>query len=192
MVFEQIATLCLSPDGGMLLAIDLDGRALLINMRRRVLLHHFSFKGPVAAASFSPDGSYIAAAVGRTLQVGGLPRILAMLRMLCSHWNGPVGWAFGAWCQICSLDMTGRLEVSLVLTDGISSAAADLAGAKLRKDDVADAAAPDVRRLPRGHHRLGLERGRPVGRGGRQGPGRQVGCCPSRGVMDTPGMRQKF
>lgn len=65
----QIRTLCLSPDGVLLLSIDEDGRALLINRRRRVLLHHFSFKSPVAVAKFSPDGRYIAAAVGRLVQV---------------------------------------------------------------------------------------------------------------------------
>ena len=65
----QIRTLCLSPDGGLLLAIDVDGRSLLINKRRRVLLHHFSFKGPVNVARFSPDGQYIACAVGKILQV---------------------------------------------------------------------------------------------------------------------------
>ena len=75
----QIASLSLSPDGGLLLAIDADGRSLLINKRRRVLLHHFSFKGPVAAARFSPDGQYIAAAVGRLLQAG-----TCVLRRTCS------------------------------------------------------------------------------------------------------------
>lgn len=69
MVVSQIRTLCLSPDGALLLAIDEDGRSLLINKRRRVLLHHFSFKGPVSAACFSPDGQHIACAVGKVLQV---------------------------------------------------------------------------------------------------------------------------
>jgi hypothetical protein len=65
----QIRTLCLSPDGQLLLSVDDVGRALLVARQRRVLLHHFSFKGPVAAAAFSPDGKYIAAAVGKLLQV---------------------------------------------------------------------------------------------------------------------------
>ena len=69
MPFRQIRTLCVSPDGQLLLAIDEAGRALLINKARRALLHHVSFKGPVAAARFSPDGRYVAVAVGRTLQV---------------------------------------------------------------------------------------------------------------------------
>ena len=79
----QVRTICVSPNGQLLLSIDEDGRALLVNRERRTLLHHFTFKKPVAAASFSPDGSYIACAVGRLLQascramrsaVGRLPK----------------------------------------------------------------------------------------------------------------------
>ena len=51
------------------MAIDEDGRSLLINKKQSVLLHRFSFKGPVRAAEFSPDGNFIACAVGRVLQV---------------------------------------------------------------------------------------------------------------------------
>nr|ADI46885.1 UTP1f [Volvox carteri f. nagariensis] len=65
----QIRVICLSPVGGLLLSVDKDGRALLINWKRKVLLHHFSFKGPVACAKFSPDGSYLAVGVGRLVQV---------------------------------------------------------------------------------------------------------------------------
>ena len=68
---RQLRTICVSPDGTLLLAVDVDGRSLLINRRRRTLLHHFTFKHPVAAAKFSPDGKFIACAVGRLLQVGG-------------------------------------------------------------------------------------------------------------------------
>jgi len=49
--------------------VDEEGRPLLINRARRVLLGHFSFKAPVAAAAFSPDGAYIAVAVGKLMQV---------------------------------------------------------------------------------------------------------------------------
>ena len=61
---------CGSPDGVLLLAIDEDGRCLLINKPRQALLHRFSFRGPVGAAKFSPDGRFIACGVGKILQVG--------------------------------------------------------------------------------------------------------------------------
>jgi len=73
----QLRNLCVSPDGLLLLAIDTEGKALLINRKRQVLLHHFSFKGPVATAKFSPDGQYIACAVQRLVQVS--PALLSWL-----------------------------------------------------------------------------------------------------------------
>ncbi len=64
--------LSVSPDGQLLLSVDKDGRALLVNRRRNALLHHFSFKKPVTCARFSPDGKYVAVATGRLVQVGYL------------------------------------------------------------------------------------------------------------------------
>ena len=69
----QVRVICTSPDNLLLLAIDADGRCLVINKKRRALLHRFSFKGPVGAACFSPDGRFIACAVGKMLQVHRSP-----------------------------------------------------------------------------------------------------------------------
>jgi hypothetical protein len=85
---KQIQTLAVSPDGSLLLSIDVDGRALLINRKRRALLHHFSFKGPVAAAKFSPDGRYLAVGVGRLVQVRAWPCATTCAR----HHGGDEGW----------------------------------------------------------------------------------------------------
>ena len=37
-----------------------DGRALLVNLYRKVVLHHFNFKQPVYDIKYSPDGRLVA------------------------------------------------------------------------------------------------------------------------------------
>jgi WD40 repeat protein len=52
---------------------------------RRALLHHFSFKATVRAAAFSPDGKYVAAAVGRLLQVWKAPSLAKVVAPMELH-----------------------------------------------------------------------------------------------------------
>lgn len=66
---QQVETVALSPDGGLLLSIDTSGHAFLILRRTQVLLHRWTLKGECKAASFSHDGAFIAIAVGKLLQV---------------------------------------------------------------------------------------------------------------------------
>lgn len=70
---KNIARICLSPDSRLLVTIDEDGRALVINLRRRMVLHRFNFKSRVRDVKFSPDGVYIALATDRKLQVWRAP-----------------------------------------------------------------------------------------------------------------------
>ena len=37
----------------------LDGRALLVNFKRGVVIHHFNFQKPVKDIKVSPDGKYV-------------------------------------------------------------------------------------------------------------------------------------
>jgi periodic tryptophan protein 2 len=64
-----VRALALSPSGGHLLMFDEDGRALLVNFRRRVVLHHLRFKAPVLQCRFSPDGRFFACVTGKYVQV---------------------------------------------------------------------------------------------------------------------------
>lgn len=73
---KNIAAIALSPDANVLVSVDegvrelpffqaqvlkdvLDGRALLVNFRRGVVLHHFNFKKTVKDIKFSPDGACV-------------------------------------------------------------------------------------------------------------------------------------
>ena len=70
---KDIALVSVSPDGRMLLSIDVDGRALVVNYRRRQIVCRFNFKSRVRAAAFSPDGHYIAVTHGHHVKVWETP-----------------------------------------------------------------------------------------------------------------------
>lgn len=54
--------------------MDENGRAILTNFLRRVVIHHFTFKGRVSALKFSPSGRHFAVGVGRRLQLWHTPQ----------------------------------------------------------------------------------------------------------------------
>lgn len=70
---KNIARIALSPQTTLLIAIDEDGHAVLVNFMRRTVLHHFNFKEPVREIQFAPNGKYFAVAVGKYVQVWRTP-----------------------------------------------------------------------------------------------------------------------
>ncbi|KAJ3365689.1 hypothetical protein HDU91_002105 [Kappamyces sp. JEL0680] len=63
----------MSPAGSLLISVDVDGRALLINYQKRVLLHHHNFKEPVYDIQFSPNGRFVAVTHGNHVQIWHAP-----------------------------------------------------------------------------------------------------------------------
>jgi periodic tryptophan protein 2 len=53
--------------------VDEDGRAILTNVPRRVVLYHFSLREEVTALSFSPCGRLFAVGIGRNIEVWHTP-----------------------------------------------------------------------------------------------------------------------
>ena len=115
---KQIRTIAVSPNGRLLLTVDEDGRALIVNRRRRAVLHHITFKGVVRAASFSPDGKYIAIAVGRLLQVWLVPGLAKTVSPMQLHRTyghchddvTAIDWsADSLWVAAASKDLTARV-----------------------------------------------------------------------------------
>ena len=72
---SNIAAVALSPDKKVLITVDEDGRALLVNYRKGVVLNHFNFKSRVACIVFSPCGRYFAASHGKQVQVWATPSL---------------------------------------------------------------------------------------------------------------------
>lgn len=70
---KNIAAVDLNRQGNLLLSIDEDGRAILVNYKSRNVLHHFNFKERCYSVKFSPDGKLFALATGRFLQIWRTP-----------------------------------------------------------------------------------------------------------------------
>ncbi|KAF7794916.1 hypothetical protein EIP86_006059 [Pleurotus ostreatoroseus] len=116
---KNIAAIALSPDANVLISVDEDGRALLVNVRRGVVLHHHNFKKPVKAIKFSPNGKYIAVSHDSHVQVWRTPNHLIrefapfnLHRTYTGHHDEvlSIEWSPDSLCFITtSRDMTARL-----------------------------------------------------------------------------------
>ncbi|KAF8171499.1 WD40-repeat-containing domain protein [Pholiota molesta] len=116
---KNIAVIALSPDGNVLISVDEDGRALLVNARKGVVLHHFNFHKSVKDIQFSPNGQYIAVTHASHIQVWRTPNHLlrefapfTLHRTYTGHHDDvlSIQWAPDSSCFITtSRDMTARL-----------------------------------------------------------------------------------
>lgn len=81
---SNIDRIAVSPDGKVMILIDIDGYALVINFVQRVVLTHFNFRAPVTAISFSNDNQFFAVAchnVIRIFEVPSLKKTFAPLKL---------------------------------------------------------------------------------------------------------------
>ncbi|TFK70173.1 WD40 repeat-like protein [Pluteus cervinus] len=116
---KNIAAIALSPDSNLLISVDDDGRALLVNFRRGAVLHHFNSQKPVKDIKFSPDGKYIAITHGTHIQVWRTPNHLVrefapfvLHRTYTGHHDEvlTIQWSPDSQCFLTtSKDMTARL-----------------------------------------------------------------------------------
>jgi periodic tryptophan protein 2 len=75
------------------MCLSTDGYAVVINFVRRVIVHRFNFKSPVLDVRFSPDGQYLAVAIGRKVQLWRTPSLersfspFVLLRTYTGHFD---------------------------------------------------------------------------------------------------------
>lgn len=117
---KPIVRVAVSPaNTNLVLVADEDGHALLMNVQRRALLAHMSFKLPVRDAQFSPDGRYLAVTHGTQVQVWRTPSVLVrefapfvLHRTYVGHFDDvlSITWSKnGRFFLTTSKDMSARL-----------------------------------------------------------------------------------
>ncbi|KAK9364118.1 WD40-repeat-containing domain protein [Lipomyces starkeyi] len=70
---KNISRIALNPQATLLLSVDEDGKAILVNFIRRTVIYHFNFKDRANDISFSPDGKYISVTTFRQIQLWRTP-----------------------------------------------------------------------------------------------------------------------
>lgn len=70
---KNIARLCVSHNGRFMIAVDVDGKAMFVNIKKRIALYRFSFESPVNDINFSPDDKLIAVAMEKKIQLWYTP-----------------------------------------------------------------------------------------------------------------------
>ncbi|UZJ52882.1 hypothetical protein CBS101457_002202 [Exobasidium rhododendri] len=105
--------------GEIILLVDVDGRAVLVNARARVTLSHINFKLPARDVCFSPNGQYIAVTHGNKIQVWKSPNVMSrdfapfvLHHTYTGHFDDvlSIRWSKdGSFFLTTSKDMTARL-----------------------------------------------------------------------------------
>jgi periodic tryptophan protein 2 len=116
---KDITRLAVSPDGVLLLVVDEDGHATLVNLIKRVVLAAFNFKEKVYAISFSPNGKYFAVNHGKLIHIWKTPGVQKEFapfvfhreipghfdRVTCIEWSDDSRWILSG-----SRDLTVQLH----------------------------------------------------------------------------------
>ncbi|KAJ3056133.1 hypothetical protein HK097_007965 [Rhizophlyctis rosea] len=115
---KDIHRLALSPNGALLITVDEDGRAVLVNFPRRVVLHHHNFKSEVHDLQFSPNGRYLAVSHQKQVHIWRTPGFtrdfapFVLHRKLPGHYDDVVhlSWSSDSRFLVTgSKDMTARV-----------------------------------------------------------------------------------
>lgn len=101
------------------MAVDQDGHAVLCNVSKRVILHHFNFKERIGEICFSPDGALLAISLGSKMRIWRAPSgesrefaPLVLHKTIGGHTDDIVtmDWSKDSrFIVTASLDMTARI-----------------------------------------------------------------------------------
>lgn len=82
---KNISRLALSPNATLLISVDEDGHAIIINYLKKIIVCEFHFQKSVRDLKFSPDSKYIAVTHGDHIQVWKSPPLVTQFRPFVLH-----------------------------------------------------------------------------------------------------------
>ncbi|CAI5755659.1 unnamed protein product [Candida verbasci] len=117
---KNIQCIALNKQNTLMISIDEDGRAILVNFVSRIVLHHFNFKSKIQTIQFSPCGKFFAIGIGRFIQIWKTPDLtedrqfspFIRFRIYSGHFNDilNISWSKDSrFILSTSKDMTARL-----------------------------------------------------------------------------------
>lgn len=108
-----------SPDNNILVVVDVDGYAQLINLPRKIVIGHFNFRANVTALKVSPDGRLLAVACDKSLRIYEMPRLIKEFEPLVLYKNYTL-WHYDAittlsWSADSRFVLSGSKDTSVRL-----------------------------------------------------------------------------
>ncbi len=82
---KNVESILISPDNFFLIAIDVEGHAIVASLAKRNEIHRMNFKAPVLGAAFSPDSRYLAVTHKFHVQVWRAPPHLPCMQPFSIH-----------------------------------------------------------------------------------------------------------
>lgn len=110
---RDIDTLTVSPDGNLMLVIDEQGQALLVNLPRRIVLAAFNFREKVRSVQFSPTGKYFSVSFGKHVRIyktPGLNKTFSPFVLVREHYGHKEDVTCADWSSDGSLMLTGSKD----------------------------------------------------------------------------------
>lgn len=103
----------MSPDGNLLLIVDKEGQALLVNLPRRIVLAPINFRERVRSVQFSATGKYFSVSFGkhvRIYQTPGLNKTFSPFVLVREHYGHKDDVTCSDWSSDGSLLLTGSKD----------------------------------------------------------------------------------
>jgi periodic tryptophan protein 2 len=116
---SNIKYIDITPDNKILVAVDIDGYCILINLPKKIIIGHFNFRSNVSKIKISPNGKFLAAACNKSLKIFEMPSLLKEYEPLVlyknyTHWQNDTITSI-SWSSDSRFVLTGSKDTTVRL-----------------------------------------------------------------------------